>query len=88
MLSALGEVRGFLKCYPPAGYAIFVAYPKGGAMMSDVQMISVLIAFVVICFKKSDTFISIFEIKASAKSFKVKISTKQKNGSPRKNDRS
>ncbi len=57
-------------------------------MMSDVQMISVLIAFVVICFKKTDIFISDIELKGSRKSFKFKIRTKQKNGSPNKSDRS
>ncbi len=71
------------------GLCNVIAYPKGGAMMSDVQMISVLIAFVVIinCLK-GDIFISDIELKGSKESFKFKIRTKQKNGSPRKKNRS
>ncbi len=50
-------------------------------MMSDVQMISVLITFIVICLK-GDIFISDIELRGSKDSFKFKIRTKQKNGLP------
>ncbi len=63
------------------------AYPKGGAMMSDVQMISILITFIVICLK-GDIFISDIELRGSKDSFKFKIRTKQKNGLPSKKHRS
>ncbi|OON99681.1 MAG: hypothetical protein ATN35_11390 [Epulopiscium sp. Nele67-Bin004] len=49
--------------------------------MSDVQMISILITFIIICLK-GDIFISDIELRGSKDSFKFKIRTKQKNGLP------
>ncbi len=55
--------------------------------MSDVQVVSLLIAIVVICLK-GDIFISHIELNGSKESFKFKICAKQKNGSPDKKNRS